>query len=76
MGLKQNVLQRQLEHAKARLDACEKALSERDDAPKKFNSDPEWRRRSAAYRQIKRRIQGCEALRPATTEAGDGEADA
>lgn len=56
MGTSRKITESQLDHAKAALAVRVKALQGKQVEPKKFKTDPQWRRLDARVRQIARRL--------------------
>ncbi len=56
MGTSRKITESQLDHAKSALAVRVKALQGRQIEPKKFKTDPQWRKLDARVRQIARRL--------------------
>ena len=57
MGTSRQITETQLGNAKAALAVRVKALQDKQVDPKKFKSDPQWRKLEARVRQIARRLR-------------------
>jgi hypothetical protein len=65
MGTSRKITETQLGHAKAALAVRVKTLQDKQIDPKKFKTDPQWRKLEARVRQISRRLRtvaGVEAV--------------
>ena len=57
MGTSRKITESQLGHAKSALAVRVKALHDKQVDPKKFKTDPQWRKLDAWVRQINRRLR-------------------
>lgn len=57
MGTSRKITETQLDHAKAALAVRVKALQDKQVEPKKFKTDPQWRKLDARVRQIAMRLR-------------------
>src|SRR5579863_1857930 len=57
MGTSRKITETQLDHAKAALAVRVKKLQDKQVEPKKFKTDPQWRRLEARVRQIAGRLR-------------------
>jgi hypothetical protein len=57
MGTSRKITETQLDHAKAALAVRVKTLQDKQVEPKKFKTDPQWRKLDARVRQIAMRLR-------------------